>query len=73
VSFHKHPLMKDARNENPSGFVPVEDNMAAVLHPPQAWANIITRTAKSRIVSQPLAASFKIVNITDGLVFAPGA
>jgi len=47
--------------------------MPAVFHAAQARANATTGATRQRVVGQPLAAGFKIVEITPSLVFAPRA
>jgi hypothetical protein len=71
VSFDKHALMKDPRNQNASGFLSVEHNMLRMLHTSQARPNFVTSAAHLWIVGQPLATCFEIVKIPDDLVFAP--
>ena len=65
--------MQDAKNQNASRALAVEHNMAAALHSAQAGTNIITPSAQGGIIGQHLATRFKIVEVTDGLVFAPCA
>ncbi len=64
--------VEDAGYENPSAVLPVEDNMPAALHSAQAGSDILKASTKCRIVGQHLATHFKIVDVTGGLVFAPG-
>jgi hypothetical protein len=73
VSFGQHALMKDAGNQNTPGLLAVKDNVAAALHSTKSGANIVTRPAQRGIVGKHLATLLKIVDIPDGLVFAPGA
>lgn len=73
VSFGKHALVQDARNQNPSGFLAVKHDMPAALHSAQTGANIITASTKGRILGQHPATLFKIVDVIGGLVLAPRA
>lgn len=65
--------MKNARNQNPSRVHAVKDNVPAALHSTKSGTNIVTRTAQRGILGERLATRLKIVEVTDGLVFAPGA
>jgi hypothetical protein len=71
VSFGKHALVQDARNQNASGVLSVKHDMLAALHPTEAGTNIVTRSAQRGIIGKQLATGLKIINVTDGLVFAP--
>src|ERR1017187_4062234 len=71
VSFRQHPLMQDAGNENASRLTPEKHDVPALLHAAQARANAIAGATRGRVVGQPLATRFKVVDITQGLVFAP--
>jgi hypothetical protein len=73
VSFGQHALMKDAGNQNTIGVLSVKDNVLAALHSPKAGTNIVTRSAQSGIIGKHLATGLKIVEVSDSLVFAPGA
>jgi hypothetical protein len=73
VSFGKHALVQDARNQNAPGVRSVKYNMFAALHPPEAGTNIVTRSPQLGIIGKHLTTGLKIINVTDGLVFAPGA
>jgi hypothetical protein len=64
--------MQDTANQNAAEFLSVEHNMLALLHAPQAVANLITRTAERRIIAKELATIFKLANIAGGLHFASG-
>jgi hypothetical protein len=63
--------MKDARNQNACGILPVKHDVPAALEPPQAGTNIVACPAEFGISSKFLATDFKFVDITDGLFFAP--
>jgi hypothetical protein len=65
--------MKDAGNQNTSGFLSVKDYVPAALHSTKAGTNIVTRPAQRGIIGKHLATHLQIVEVTDGLVFAPGA
>ena len=56
----QHGLMQDAGDQNASELLTIERDMLAVLHPPQAGANMITRPAQRRIVGRGLAKNFKV-------------
>lgn len=71
VSFRQHPLMQDPGDENAVLFTPKKHNMAALFRAAQARADMIARAARRRVISEPLAAGFQIVNISHGLGFAP--
>jgi hypothetical protein len=45
VFFQEHALMQDAGNQNAASFLPVEQNMFAILMTAQAGANFITDAA----------------------------
>lgn len=63
--------MQDARNQNSSTLLTVEQHMLAMLMAPQAGANVTTRPAQRRIVGKRLATNFKLADVTGGLGFAP--
>jgi hypothetical protein len=46
VPFWKHSPVKNARNQNSSGFLPVKHNMPFALHSAQASTNIITASTQ---------------------------
>jgi hypothetical protein len=73
VSFGKHALVQDAGNQNASGVLSVKHDMPSAFHPTEAGTNIVTRSPQRGIIGKHLAAGLKIINVTDGLVFAPGA
>ena len=56
----QHGLMQDAGDQNAGELLAIEHDMLAVLHPPQAGANMITRPAQRRIVGQGSAKNFKV-------------
>ena len=64
--------MKDTENQHAAGFLPVKDNMLALLHAPQPGANFITLATERGIIGKELATIFKLADITVGLDFAPG-
>ena len=65
--------MQDTGNQNAAGFLPVKDNMLALLHAPQPRASFITRATERGIIGKELAKIFKLADIAVGLDFAPGA
>jgi len=65
--------MQDTGNQNAAGFLPVKDNMLALLHAPQPRASFITRATERGIIGKELATIFKLADIAVGLDFAPGA
>jgi hypothetical protein len=65
--------MKNAGDHNALRALPVKDNVAAASHSTKAGSNILTRPARGGIVGKHLATRLKIIDIPDGLVFAPGA
>ena len=71
VSFRQHPLMENSRNENAARLAPEKHDMLALFDTAQAWADVIAGTPGRRVVSQPLAARFKVVDVTQGLVRTP--
>ena len=73
MSFGKHALVQNAGDQNTSGVLPVENDVPAVFHAPQAGADIITASAHGRIIGEHLATRLKVFKVADGLVFTPGA
>ena len=73
MSWRKHALVKDARNQYSAGIPTIENNVEAMLFAPQSRANVITRTTQLGIFSQHLTACFQILEIPYGLICAPGA
>jgi len=73
LSFGQHALVQDAGNQNASGVLAVKDNVPAALHPAKAGTNMVTRPAQRGMIGKHLATRLKIVDVTEGLVFAPGA
>ena len=71
--FGQHALMQDTANQNAAGFLPIKDNMLALLHAPQPRANFITLATERGIIGKELATIFKLADIAVGLDFAPGA
>jgi len=69
----QHALMQDAGNYNTAALPPIEQDVPAVLMTAQARANVVTRSAERRTLGKRLATSLKLVEVTDGLVFAPFA
>jgi len=65
--------MQDRGDENAAHDAPEKDDVPAVLHAAQVRANATAGATRQRVVGQPLAAGFKIVEITPSLVFAPRA
>jgi hypothetical protein len=50
VSFRQHALMKDAGNQNASGFLAAKDNVPAGHHSTKARTNIVTRWTQLGII-----------------------
>jgi hypothetical protein len=73
VTFRQHPLMEDARYQDAVGSNPVEQNVPSMLHAVQAGPHVIAGAAQLRVICEPLATYFKIVNVTDGLILSPGS
>jgi hypothetical protein len=71
VSFGKHALVEDARNQNSAGLLAIKHNMPAALHSAQAGTNFLAASTKGGIVRQLPATCFKIIDVTDRLSFAP--
>ena len=71
VSFRQHPLVQDTRNKNAAHLTPEKHDVFALLDSAQAGANVIARAAGRRVVGQPLAACFEVIDITKSLLFAP--
>jgi hypothetical protein len=71
VSLRQHPLMQDAGNENASRLTPEKHDVPALFHTAQAGANVIASSTRRRVVGQPLATRFQVVDVTQCLVFAP--
>ena len=67
-SFGQHPLVEDARYDDASLFYPIKQNMAPILHAPQATPDLIARTAQLRIVQKLPAAGFQAVDVADSLI-----
>jgi len=65
--------MKDAGNQNASFRLAVKHHVPAVLHAPQAGADIVTGAPQRGIVGEHLAARLQSVDVTDSLVFSPSA
>jgi hypothetical protein len=65
--------MQDANNKNAPRFTPEEHDMFALFDAPQSGANMIAGAACRWTVRHVLATGFKLVEIADGLAFAPGA
>ena len=51
---------------------PVKHDMPTVFHSAQAGPDMIAGAAQHGVVRELLATPFKVVDISDGLVFAPG-
>ena len=65
--------MQDTRNQNAISLQSVKHNIPAALHATQTRANLVTRPPQCRVIGEHLAAGLKVVNIANGLSFAPGA
>jgi hypothetical protein len=73
VSFRQHAFVQDAGNENASRLTSEKHDVLALLHAAQAEANMVAGAARRRVVGQPLATGFKLVNVADGLRRTPSA
>jgi hypothetical protein len=73
MSVGQHPLMQDARNQNTTGLLTVENHVFAMLQTAQAGANLAAEPTECRIVRQHLATDFKLAKIMVGLGAAPCA
>lgn len=73
LSFRQHALVQDAGNQNASCVLAVKHNVPAALHPAEARTNIVTLPAQRWVIGKHLATGIEIVEVTDGLVFTPGA
>lgn len=71
MSFRKHALVQNAANPDSLTLLAIKYDMPATLHSPQAGTNIVTASPQRWITGQPLTQRFKIVDVTDGLSFAP--
>jgi hypothetical protein len=71
-SFGQHALVQYPGNQNASSVLAVKDHVPAALHPAKTGTNIVTRPAQLGIAGKHLATLFEIVDVTDGLAFAPG-
>jgi hypothetical protein len=70
--FRQHALMQDSGNEDTSGFLPVKDNMLALLHATHAWTNMFAGTPKGWIVRKQPAAIFQLAEVALSLGCTPG-
>jgi hypothetical protein len=73
VSFRQHAFVQDAGNENASRLTSEKHDVLALFHAAQADANVVAGASRRRVVGQPLATGFKLVNVADGLRRAPSA
>jgi hypothetical protein len=73
VSIGQHALMQDARNQNASALLAVENDVHAMFMTAQAGANVVTESAQRRIASQRLATNLQLAEVTSGLGSAPFA
>jgi hypothetical protein len=73
VSFWQHAFVQDAGNENASWLTSEKHDVLALLDAAQAEANVVAGAARRRVVGQPLATGFKLVNVADGLRRTPSA
>jgi len=64
--------MQDAAHENAFCVHSIEDDVPTTLHATQTQTNFITRPAQLRIVGQHFAARFKIAEVANDLMLAPG-
>jgi hypothetical protein len=71
VSLRKHTLMQNAANPNSFTLLAIKHDMPTAFHSPQARTNIVALSPQRRIAGQPATQRFKIVEVTDGLRFAP--
>jgi hypothetical protein len=66
-------LMQNAGNQNSAAFLPVKNNMLALLHATQPKANFIACPAECGLVGKEPATTFKLRDVTLRLFFAPSA
>ncbi len=71
MSIGQHALMQYARNHNATALLSVKHNVRAMLMTVQAGTNVITESAKSRIVRKGLATDFEFADVACGLGLAP--
>ena len=68
----EHALVQNSGNQNPTGFLAIKQNVPPALHPSQSGADILTLSAEPRIAGQSPAAVLNLVQISKGLILAPG-
>jgi hypothetical protein len=72
MSFRKHAFMRNAGHQNARGFAPEEDDVCADLSAIKTAPDILASAARDGIVGEIPTAFFQLVDITNGLSFAPG-
>jgi hypothetical protein len=73
MSSGQHSLMRDTGDPYALGHPSKKDDMLALLLPVKAGADIFAGTPWHGIVGQFLATGFQLVEVTNRLVFTPGA
>ena len=63
--------MQDARNQNTTALLPIEQDVLAVLMTAQARTDVIAESARVGVVGEHLATGLKLAKIAGGLSFAP--
>jgi hypothetical protein len=71
MPFRKHAPVEDTRDQESRGVLAVKYNMPAALHSPETRTNILATSTQFRFAGQRTATGFQIVNVADGLAFAP--
>ncbi len=73
MSLRKHVLVQYAADKNSAAVLPVEHHVPSVFDAMQARSNIVTGSARRRIIREHLTDSLKIAKVSDSLGFAPDA
>lgn len=71
VFFGEHPPMQYPGNENALGIAPEKHGVPALFHAAQARPDAVAGTAGGRVVGEPLATCFEVVERADRLLRAP--
>jgi hypothetical protein len=71
MAFRKHALVQNAANPDSFTLLAIKHDMPSAFHSPQAGTNIVTASPQRCITGQPLTQRFEIIDVTDGLSFAP--
>jgi hypothetical protein len=72
VFIGKHAVMQNARNQDTSSYLPVEQDVAAFFESSQAWANLVAGPAEERPFRQSSGAMFNLAQIALSLFRIPG-